>query len=176
MSHSAEYVLRHVQSCIGRWSGPNNRISVVNQQFSLSSHLDKPGSHVTVYVMVNLKPCSHEPQKFYPDPSWAQNRLSCNTSFVWHLIQSSRKYARTHTLTYIHTNHRHKRTCNHKYTHTNHRYEHPCKRAHKNARMHVHIFTHRHTCTCKHTCTHPHAYIQCHELKIKIRTGSINER
>ena len=22
------------------------------------------------------------PQKFHPDPSWAQNRLSCNTSFI----------------------------------------------------------------------------------------------
>ena len=53
-------------------------------------HLDQPGSHVTVYVMVNLKPCSYELAYVYltstegssPDPSWAQNRLSSNTSFA----------------------------------------------------------------------------------------------
>ena len=26
----------------------------------LTTHLDQPGSHVTVYVMVNSKPCSYE--------------------------------------------------------------------------------------------------------------------
>ena len=39
MSHSAEYILRHVQSCICRWSGPNYRISVENQQISFNTPL-----------------------------------------------------------------------------------------------------------------------------------------
>ena len=39
MSHNPEYILRHVQSCICSWSGPNYRISVVNQQISFNTPL-----------------------------------------------------------------------------------------------------------------------------------------
>ena len=31
---------------------------------------------------MNWHMSSYLPQKFHPDPSWAQNRLSCNTSFA----------------------------------------------------------------------------------------------
>ena len=57
-THSAEDILRHEESYICRSVQIAEFQQKVNR--SRSPHLDQSGRHVTVYVMVNLKPCSYE--------------------------------------------------------------------------------------------------------------------